>query len=93
MVDPSFDFNYWISDIENHYDPCARVIEDIHVNGDTIYLSWGAHTGINADGPLLHRSVTLSTASGSIEAVSGDVDSFNSFWDNPSYQYMLGTYD
>ena len=136
IVDPASDFNYWISDIENHYDPCARVsfilfhgktgtaerpsmrqgtredgvafyingapdgemrwfgvIEDIHVNGDTIYLSWGERTGINADGPVLHRSVTLNTASGSIEAVSGDVDSFNSFWDNPSYQYMLGTYD
>lgn len=136
MVDPNFDFNYWISDIENHYDPCARVsfilfhgktgtaerpsmregtrddgvafyingvpdgemrmfgvIEDIRVNGDTIYLSWGEPTGINADGPLLHRSVTLSTANGHIEAVSGDVVSFNSLWDNPSSQYMLGTYD
>ena len=136
VVEPNSDYNYWIADIENHYDPCAEVswvlfhgetgspegpamtagaradgvafyingepdgemrlltsIEDISVDGDTIELSWGERTSYTADGITAHYSVTLSAASGRIEAVDGEVGKFNDRWNEPSFQYMLGTYD
>lgn len=136
VVEPDSDYNYWIADIENHYDPCAEVswilfhgetgspegpamtagarsdgvafyingepdgemrlltsIEDISVDGDTIELSWGERTSYTADGITAHYSVTLSAASGRIEAVEGEVGKFNDRWNEPSFQYMLGTYD
>ena len=135
-VEAGSDFNYWIADIENHYDPCAEVswvlfhgetgspespamtagaradgvafyingepdgemrafaaIEDISVDGDTVEFSWGERTGYTADGITAHYSVTLTTENGRIEAVDGEVGKFNRVWDEPSFQYMLGTYD
>ena len=69
-----------------------RQINNVSLDGDTISFDWHEREQDLMGSVKLENSVTLAYDNGHIEAVDGDVDAFNQYW-NSSDQYILGHYD